>query len=161
MEHEHEQDEEFIEVKFKYVEFFNRSLDDMTQIQRSAVMPGDTMTSRMSEEYGVKIVIYPNDHLPAHFHVYCRGHRPAFNIKTGERLKGHKGLEKVEKRIKKIWRIGRYEILDHWNNLRSDDCSHGRINPPASWPPRDSEELKDISYNREDALDWIKNVPRT
>ena len=38
MEHEHGQDGEFIEVKVGYVEAFNRSLDDMTQIQRSAIM---------------------------------------------------------------------------------------------------------------------------
>ena len=160
MEHEHGQDGEFIEVKVRCVEFFNISLDS-TQPQYSAVMPGHTMVSRMSEEYGIKILIHPKEHLPAHFHVSCQGHRPAFCIETGERREGHKGLEKVERHIKKIWRIGRYEILDHWNNLRPDDRPYGRINPPASWPPRDSEELKKCSLTRDDALDWKKNAPRT
>ena len=161
MEHEHEQDGEFIEVKVRYVEFFNRSLDDTTQIQRSANMHMNTMTSRMSEEYGIKICIRTKEHGAAHFHVRCRGHSPAFYIKTGERVKGHKGLEKVEKRIKEIWRMGRYEILDRWNELRPDDRPYERITAPDFWPPRDSEESKEISYNHEDAWDWINNVPRT
>ena len=160
MEHEHEQDGEFIEVKVWCVEFFNISLDS-TQPQYSARMPGHTMTSRMSEKYGIKIFIHTKEHLPAHFHVSCQGHRPAFYIETGKRREGHKGLEKVEKHIKEIWRKGRYEILDHWNNLRPDDRSHERITAPDSWPPRDSEEFKNFSFNSDDALDWINNVPRT
>ena len=84
----------------------------------------------MSKKYGVKILIYPNDHLPAHFHVYCKGDSPAFSIETGERLEGHQGLEKAENQIKEIWRMGRYEILDHWNNLRPDDRPYERIKAP-------------------------------
>ena len=156
MEHEHEQDGE--EVKFSYVEFFNESLDSMTQMQYRGVMPSGTMSFEMSKKYGVKILIYPNDHLPPHFHVCCQGYRPAFSIESGERLKGHKGLEKVEDQIKEIWRRGRYEILDRWNELRPDDRPHGRINPPASWPPRDSEEFKNFRLNHEQPKDWIKNV---
>ena len=159
MEHEHGQDGEFIEVKVGYVEAFNKSLDDMTQIQRSAIMPRSTRTALMSKKYGVKILIHPNEHLPAHFHVSCQGHRPAFYIETGERREGHKGLEKVERHIKKIWRIGRYEILDHWNKLRPDDRPHERIKAPDSWPPRDSEEFKNFPFNFEQVWDWIDNVP--
>ena len=161
MEHEHEQDGEFIEVKFSYVEFFNISLDSMTQMQYRGVMPSGTMSFEMSKKYGVKILIYPNDHLPPHFHVCCQGHRPAFSIESGERLKGHKGLEKVENQIKEIWRRGRYEILDHWNNLRPDDRPHERIKAPDFWPPRDSEEFKNCPFNSEQIWNWINNVPRT
>ena len=161
MEHEHGQDGEFVEVKVGYVEAFNASLDHLTQMQYRGDMPRGTMSFEMSKKYGVKIFIHTNDHLPAHFHVCCREHSPAFYIKTGERVKGHKGLEKVENQIKEIWCRGRYEILDHWNNLRPDDRPHERITAPDSWPPRDSEEFKVFPFSREKAENWIDNAPRT
>ena len=159
MEHEHKQDGEFIEVKVSYVESFNRSLDDMTQMQYRAVMPSGTMSFEMSKKYGVKILIRPKEHGAAHFHVCCQGHSPAFYIKTGERVKGHKGLEKVESQIKEIWRRGRYEILDRWNELRPDDRSYERITPPDFWPPRNSEEFTKFPFNHEQIKNWIKNAP--
>ena len=159
MEHEHEQGGEFVEVKVRYVEEFNTSLDRLTQMYCRGVMPRDTMTSRMSEKYGIKIFIHTNDHLPAHFHVCCNGHCPAFYVKTGERWEGHTGLEKIEKRIKEIWRIGRYEILDHWNNLRPDDRPHERITAPDFWPPRDSKEFEEkCLLNSEEAWSLRHNV---
>ena len=159
MEHEHEQDGEFIEVKVRCVEEFNASLVHLTQFYRRAMMPDDTMTSRMSEEYGIKICIRTNDHLPAHFHVCCKGHSPAFYIETGERREGHKGLEKVERHIKKIWRIGRYEILDHWNKLRPDDRPHEKITAPDFWPPRNSDEFeKKCLPDSKEARSWKYDV---
>ena len=151
--HTHGEDEEFIEVEFDYLDAFNQAQDYLGKIQYRAVMPKDTLTFVMARMNGVKIVVFPNDHPPPHFHVVKNDESAAFSIETGERLEGSKGLKGKDKQIRRFWHYGRYEILEHWNKLRPDDRPHQRMTAPDFWPEREAIEKKYI-FTSDQLNDW-------
>lgn len=65
---------------------------------------------------GLKLVIWPKDDLPPHFHVQYQGKDASFRITDCERLSA--GLEPYETTIKKLWREERVRLSDEWNRLR-------------------------------------------
>ena len=154
--HEHDKNEKFTEVKIPYVDSFNKNLKYLGQMQYRAAMLRGFLTFTVLPQYELKVIIHPNDHLPPHFHVCAMGSRPAFTIEACERLKGHKGLERKNRQIKKIWKHGRYEILEQWNKFRPDDGSYQKMEIPDFWPPRNSINTSKFSFSKDQMDDWKK-----
>jgi hypothetical protein len=63
---------------------------------------GDFMPT-ISQFYGIKILIYPNDHYPPHFHVIYAEFNAKINIETGAIMEGH--LPPKARTLTEEWRI--------------------------------------------------------
>ena len=67
----------------------------------------------------LKIVIYPNDHNPPHFHVLTDNIDASFNIKTGELIKGTINPKDL-KRIKYFCTNQKELLLEIWKDLKTE-----------------------------------------
>lgn len=74
--------------------------------------------------------VHPGEHPPPHFTVYYNGETASFEILTGKRLAGQKGLEKEEKKIQKCYKENRCLIIKDWNRTRPSDCPVGKVDVP-------------------------------
>ena len=65
--------------------------------------------------YGIYILMYVNEHLPAHFHAEYQGNEAKINIRTGDVIKGklpRKALQLIDE-----WRkLHVEELLENWDN---------------------------------------------
>ncbi len=151
----HNENEAFVEVEIGYVRVFNHSLG-MGQHETRAIVLLNAQSSLLASKHGVKIIIYPNDHSPPHFHVLAKGHHPAFSIETGERANNSKGLEGKDRQIKTIWEAGRHEIRECWNKYRPGDIPGQIMEIPSSWPMRDVGKAKSCRFTSEQMDEWRK-----
>lgn len=81
---------------------------------------------RVANVKNLKIIIHPNEHPPAHFHVVSDDMNASFDVLTCEWLKGEiKGHD-----IKKIqyWHsMHKGLLIRTWNETRPSDCPVGKI----------------------------------
>jgi hypothetical protein len=77
---------------------------------------------------GLRIVIWPRDHAPPHFHVEAPGVSAAFTISDCSPLSGR--LSKQQEALVRYWYLdARPKLVEHWNRLRPSDCPAGPIRP--------------------------------
>lgn len=153
-EHIHGDDEEYVEVHYLYLDKFRSELVKWQTRRTRAMLSEAFVAYTLAKGENFKVVIYPNDHAPPHFHVIKNNESPAFSIETGDRLPGHKGLKNKDKQIKQFWHHGRYEILAHWNKYRPDDQPHQKMKVPNSWPSKDELE-ESFSFDGGQLNEWI------
>ncbi|KAB2951164.1 DUF4160 domain-containing protein [Heliorestis acidaminivorans] len=69
----------------------------------------------ISEFYGIKILMYWNDHMPAHFHAEYGGHKILVDIKNGSVIKGV--FPSKQLKLVLAWcEIHRDELMKNWEN---------------------------------------------
>lgn len=90
------------------------------------------LRARVIKHEDFRICVYPNDHSPPHFHVYSNGEEAAFSIRTGERLKGYKGLKNRDEAVKEAWQLFRKDIAVKWNETRPTNAVHLKMELPVS-----------------------------
>jgi hypothetical protein len=76
---------------------------------------------------GLSIRIFADEHPPPHFHVSYQGQEASFSILDCSRLRGAKGLERYEGRIRDWWRENQSALVEKWNALRPTDCPVGVV----------------------------------
>lgn len=75
---------------------------------------------------GVRIVIYPKDHLPPHIHAILGDHEAQFSIVTSDLLEG--SLPPAKRRAVGAWiDANRERIAYVWEEIRALRYSGGRI----------------------------------
>jgi|SRR5271155_3976313 len=85
---------------------------DELEFLRAGGKKGATVTKRD----GMKLMIWPNDHQPPHFHADYQGENASFRIADCARLS--KGLERREAKIKELWRKEQSRLSEQWSRLR-------------------------------------------
>lgn len=110
-------------------------------------------------EYGVRIVIHPNDHNPPHFHVYINKEKIAsYRIEDGKRLNGKKDRRAKEKEIKKYWKRDRYVLATVWNMGPGRDRREKATLPQKNWTMpeiKDAEaRINDLFYPNNEFHSW-------
>ena len=79
---------------------------------------------------GLKIVIYPKEHPPPHFHVVGGDTDASFRLDTGELIGGI--INTRNKKKVQYWfsqQQARKALLHVWNSTRPDDCAVGYFTP--------------------------------
>ncbi len=67
--------------------------------------------------FGVRIMIYPKDHLPPHLHAKFAGHEAMISIVTGDVLEG--ALPRAKLSAVQEWLAGRREQVAYvWREIR-------------------------------------------
>ncbi len=120
------------------IEIFSPSaliLDDALGSMNGPILLTEVLIARTQN---CKIHLYHKDHNYPHFHVLEGTESVGFSIKTGERLKGHKGLEKKDKLIKKYWEGDRCRLAEQWNKMRSENPQYEFITIPSDWSCEDT-----------------------
>jgi hypothetical protein len=75
---------------------------------------------------GLRIVVYPREHPPPHFHVVAPGLNASFSILDGSPLEGE--LDAARLRLIQYWfRRSRPKLIAAWNAARPTDCPVGPI----------------------------------
>jgi hypothetical protein len=75
---------------------------------------------------GVKLLIYPKDHLPPHLHAILAGQEAMISIKTGDVLEG--ALPKAKMRAVQDWLAAhRAQVAYVWIEMRAGRYQGGRI----------------------------------
>ena len=73
---------------------------------------------------GLRVVIYPNDHRPAHVHVIGRGHEGVFNLGCPQgpaRLRENYGFGRRDLRqISKFLSANAEELCRHWEEIHGE-----------------------------------------
>lgn len=79
--------------------------------------------------------INADEHPPPHFHVTYSGENASFDISTGRRLPGVRGLERFDKNIRKWWKSHYCQLIDVWNSTRPTACQVGPVAVPPECKP--------------------------
>ena len=75
---------------------------------------------------GLRIVVYPKEHSPPHFHVEGAGISASFAIEDGALLCG--SIKKGDAECIELWyQTSNPKLIEVWNATRSTDCPVGRI----------------------------------
>ena len=75
---------------------------------------------------GVRIVIYPKDHLPPHLHAILAEHEAMISIVTGDLLEG--SLPRAKLRAIQMWLAAhREEVAYVWQEIRAQRYQGGMI----------------------------------
>jgi hypothetical protein len=80
---------------------------------------------------GLKISVYSNEHPPPHFCVSYQGQSANYEITTGKRLEGQKGLETFNHNIRRWWKANKLKIAKAWNDARPTNCTVGTVDTVA------------------------------
>ena len=75
---------------------------------------------------GIKIEIYPNEHVPPHFHITSPELSATFEVETCDLVKGNADSS-TYKKIRDFHSRNRDLIIETWNNLRPTNCKVGPI----------------------------------
>lgn len=81
----------------------------------------------ISEFYGIKIMMYWNDHLPPHFHAEYGDNKVLVDITNGVVIKGVFPLKQL-KLILAWCEIHKDELIENWKNGK-DHSEFNKINP--------------------------------
>ena len=74
----------------------------------------------ISRFYGIRILIYFDDHPPSHFHAEYGEYEAIFSIEDGQMLDGE--LPKTAKKlIKKWYKLQKERILKVWEQIQNDE----------------------------------------
>jgi hypothetical protein len=90
-------------------------------------LPPGTLYELVAEVKGLRVEIRADEHPPPHFHVVYQGEDASFSITSGVRLRGNRGLERFERKIKEWWAANQTNLVDVWNRTRPTDCPVGPI----------------------------------
>jgi hypothetical protein len=75
---------------------------------------------------GVRIIIYPKDHLPPHLHAILAEHEAMISIVTGDLLEG--SLPRAKLRVVQKWlEAHREEVAFVWQEIRARRYQGGMI----------------------------------
>ena len=74
----------------------------------------------ISRFYGIRIMIYFDDHLPEHFHAEYGEYEAVFSIKNGEMIDGS-FPHMAKKLVKKWYKLQKERILKVWNQIQNDE----------------------------------------
>ncbi|MCH4560852.1 DUF4160 domain-containing protein [Mesorhizobium jarvisii] len=74
-----------------------------------------------------------NEHPPPHFHITYDGEDASFDLGTGRRLPGVRGLDRYDPTVHVWWKRNRVKIVAKWNSSRPSDCPVGVMELPANW----------------------------
>jgi hypothetical protein len=75
---------------------------------------------------GVRIIIYPTDHLPPHLHAKFAGHEAMISILTGDVLEG--SLPRSKLKAVQDWLAGRRDHISYvWQEIRALRYQGGMI----------------------------------
>jgi len=80
---------------------------------------------------GLKISVFSDEHPPPHFRVDFQGESANFEITTGNRLPGQRGLERFNRNIAKWWKQNKLLVATAWNSARPTDCTVGVVDTVA------------------------------
>jgi hypothetical protein len=84
--------------------------------------------AEISRFYGIIIQMFGNDHNPPHFHAIFNEYRAIIEIESGEILKGIMPVRQLK--YIQVWLdIHKGELLENFNNLRSDIQTFNKIRP--------------------------------
>ena len=111
-----EQAKEFIEKVLEEIESSNL-LGAITLLENN-----DTLAPN-----GIKIEIYPNDHVPPHFHISANGNNASLAIDDCRVLKNSGFDPKVIKNIQDWFLNSKDRLIEVWNETRASDCMVGKI----------------------------------
>jgi hypothetical protein len=75
----------------------------------------------------VKIEIYPNEHMPPHFHIKSNGLNASFAIDDCRLLENSGFNMKVVKNVQDWFLHSKPRLIEVWNLTRPDDCVVGKI----------------------------------
>jgi len=80
----------------------------------------------VEEIKGVRIDVYPKEHMPPHFHVSYNGHHATYRIDNCELMNGSLGSK--EDRVVKYWfdQSGKTKLEKAWNKTRPGDHTTGK-----------------------------------
>lgn len=85
---------------------------------------------------GLKISVFSNEHPPPHFCVSYQGESANYEITTGARLAGQRGLTKFDRNIRRWWEDNKLKIARAWNEVRPTNCTVGTVDTVAlGWEP--------------------------
>lgn len=84
--------------------------------------------------HGLRIMMFFDEHPPPHFAVQYNGETASFSIEAGARLRGNRGLERHEQKIKEWWKDHKTLLIESWNRSRPSDCPVGPIEIPVAKP---------------------------
>lgn len=80
----------------------------------------------VAREKGLKIIIYPDEHAPPHFHIKSAEISATFTIAECERLNGT--ITWKDEDLVKYWhKIFKNKLITAWNGTRPTDCPVGAI----------------------------------
>lgn len=75
---------------------------------------------KISRFYGIRIIIYFDDHPPSHFHAEYGEDEAVFSIKDGEMING-KLPNTAKKLVKKWYKLQKDNILKAWEQIQNDE----------------------------------------
>ena len=74
----------------------------------------------ISRFYGIRILIYFDDHPPCHFHAEYGEYEAVFSIESGEITNGN--LPNTAKKLVKQWhKLQKENIYNTWNQIQHDE----------------------------------------
>jgi hypothetical protein len=73
---------------------------------------------------GLKIVIYPDEHAPPHFHVKSPNINASFSIESCTKLKGKISPQDLNK-VKYWYKYSKSLLINVWDSTRPTDCEVG------------------------------------
>lgn len=85
-----------------------------------------TIKALVDRYCGLRIMVYPNDHPPPHFHVKSGDVDASFRIDNCDLLKGKVPVN-AEKKIRYWHKRSRPVLEKAWNQTRPTDCTVGPI----------------------------------
>ncbi|MGB3899104.1 MAG: DUF4160 domain-containing protein [Mesorhizobium sp.] len=84
--------------------------------------------------HGLRVMMFFDEHPPPHFAVKYDGEIASFSIQTCARLRGNRGLERYEPKIREWWKDHQSLLIESWNSSRPSDCPVGLIRTPVTKP---------------------------
>lgn len=103
--------------------------DDLIWDLHDLFFPNDSDNIRFKVDMfdGLRIVMHFDEHPPPHFAVKFQDEKASFSIAECERLRGNKGLERHEAKIRKWWSKNKNTLKKQWNGSRPADCPVGLL----------------------------------
>lgn len=98
--------------------------------------------------HGLRIMMFFDEHPPPHFAVKYNGETASFSIQACARLRGNKGLERYELKIREWWKDHKTLLIESWNRSRPSDCPVGPIEASDAKPPPPSPRKKKSKHGK-------------
>jgi hypothetical protein len=118
----------FDKNKIEEFEQFEIQLNDFINAGATFYIEQIIETKKLVEKYnGIKIEIYPNDHVPPHFHIVSNGNNASLAIDDCRVLENSGFSTKVIKNIQNWFLHSKDRLIEVWNETRSSNCVVGRI----------------------------------
>lgn len=118
----------FDKNKIEEIEQFEIQLNDFINAGATFFNEQIIETKKLVEKYnGIKIEIYPNDHVPPHFHIISGNNNASFAIDDCRILENSGFSSKVIKNIEDWFLHSKDRLIKVWNETRPSDCTVGKV----------------------------------